>query len=61
MGAVDVLVNNAGSAQISALEDYANADDFRKSVVSATGQSFLKLKNKKNPRSRKIVGSARLL
>ena len=54
-------MNNAGSAQISALEDYANADDFRKSVVSATGQSFLKLKNKKNPRSRKIVGSARLL
>ena len=54
-------MNNAGSAQISALEDYANADDFRKSVVSATGQSFKKLKNRNNPGSRTIVGSARLL
>jgi hypothetical protein len=43
VGAVDVLVNNAGSAQISALEDYANADDFRKSVVSATGRSWINL------------------
>ena len=31
---VDVLVNNAGSAEISAFEDYPSAGDFRKSVVN---------------------------